>query len=104
MARYVYLVTVDAVEGQDEEFNRWLDEHHIPEVLRTQGFVSVRRFELPPAEAANPSARRYMHFYEIETDDIEATKAALAAGRDSRTPTTPAMNLSSVSAVFYRAR
>ena len=104
MARYVYLVTVDAVEGQDAEFNRWLDEHHIPEVLRTEGFLSAQRFELPPSEAANPNARRYMHLYEIETDDLEATKARLAAGRESRTPTTPAMNLSTVSAVFYRAR
>jgi len=104
MARYVYLITVNAIEGQEEEFNRWLDECHIPEVLRTEGFHSACRFELAPEESANPKASRYMHMYEIETDDLETTKAALAAGRSSRTPTTTAMDLSSLSAVFYKSR
>lgn len=105
MARYVFLITVNAVPGQDAELNRWLDEHHIPEVLRTEGFVSAHRFELPPDEAAaKPKAARYMHFYEIETDDLEKTKAALAAGHSGRTPLTAAMDVSTTTAVFYKAR
>lgn len=104
MTRYVYLITANAVEGQDDELNRWLDEHHIPEVLRTEGFVSARRFVVAPEDAANPKALRYMHMYEIETDDLQKTQELLAAGRATRTPMTPAMDLTSVSAVFYKAR
>lgn len=104
MTRYVYLITVNAVEGQDAELNRWLDEYHIPEVLRTEGFLSARRFMVSPEDAGNPKALRYMHMYEIETDDLQKTKDLLAAGRDARTPLTPAMDMASLSAVFYKAR
>ena len=105
MAKYLYLITVNAVEGQDAALNAWLDEHHLPEVLQTEGFLSARRFELPPEEAANPKAtHRYMHMYEIETDDLAKTRDALRAGGATRTPLSPAVSTADMSAVFYRMR
>lgn len=104
MTRYVYLVTVNAMPGQEVELDRWLEEVHVPEVLRTEGFLSARRFELPPEEGGNAKGCRFMHYYEIETDDLERTKTALADGRADRSPIPPAMDLASVSAVYYRAR
>ncbi len=29
---------------QEDEFNRWYDEHHVPDALLLPGFVSGRRF------------------------------------------------------------
>jgi hypothetical protein len=106
MAKFAFLVMVNAEEGEDRALNAWLDEHHIPEVLRTAGFRSAARYELPADESAgNPRAtHKYMHLYEIETDDLAATKAALAAGNDARTPLTPALKTSDMVAVFYKAR
>ena len=46
MAKYYHLVMVNARPGQDDEFNAWLDGHHIPEVVEAGGFVACHRFEL----------------------------------------------------------
>lgn len=103
MPRYVFLVTVNALPGRERELDRWLDEVHIPEVLRTEGFVSARRFELPPEEEGNAKGARFMHYYEIETDNLERTKAILADGRADRSPISPAMDPAGTSAVYYKA-
>jgi hypothetical protein len=103
MAKYVFLIMVNPVEGQDATLNAWLDDHHIPEVLETQGFKRCTRYQLAP-EGANPKATRYMHQYEIETDDLAAVQAALGAGNDKRTPLTPAVDLSTMFTAWYRLK
>lgn len=35
--------------GDEEEYNRWYDEVHVPAVLQLDGFVSARRFRLSDA-------------------------------------------------------
>jgi hypothetical protein len=104
MAKYVHLIMVNAVEGRDDEFNAWLEGHHIPEVVEHGGFVKCHRFELAPEEAGNPKAtKRYMHMYELETDDLAATKARIDSKRHLRTPLTPALDASDMFAVYYKA-
>jgi hypothetical protein len=105
MAKHVFMIMVNAAEGQDDALNEYLDKVHLPEVLQTEGFRSVHRFQLPPEEANNPKAKhRYMHFYEVETDDLAKTMAALREGHPTRTPLPPSMDVSDVFAVFYSAR
>ncbi|MDB5447553.1 MAG: hypothetical protein JWQ97_2870 [Phenylobacterium sp.] len=105
MAKYLFLIMVNPVEGQDDELNSWLDEHHIPEVLQTQGFKRAQRFEHAAEDAANPKKpNRYMHYYEIETDDLAAVQSALAAGHAGRTPLSPALDLGSMFTAFYKLR
>ncbi|MBA2947844.1 DUF4286 family protein [Streptomyces himalayensis] len=61
-----------------EEFNRWYDEVHLPEVVALDGFVAARRYA--PKEGYGP----YVTQYEIEGDPEEAVKsvsAAAAAGK-----------------------
>ena len=45
-----------------------------------------------------------MHLYELETDDLAATKAKIDAKRHLRTPHTPALDTSDMFAVYYKAR
>lgn len=105
MAKYLFLIMVNPLEGQDEALNAWLDQHHIPEVLQTQGVKRATRYEHAAEDAANPKKpNRYMHFYEIETDDLAAVQSALAAGNASRTPLSPALDLSSMFTAFYKLR
>ena len=103
MAKYAFLVMVNAAEGQDDVLNNWLDTVHLPEVLQTEGFRAVTRYALPPEDVATSKAHRYMHIYEIETDDIAKTKAAMGAANATRSPMSPALDLTSISAVFYKA-
>lgn len=104
MAKYIFLIHVNPVEGQDAALNAWLNDHHIPEVLQTQGFKRCARFQHAVEDAANPKKpTRYIHYYEIETDDLAATQAALGAGNATRTPLSPALDLTTMSTAWYQA-
>ena len=90
MARYLFIAQSDcADETREEEFCRWYDEVHVPDILVTPGIVGAARYEnLNPDENKRP---KYVVIYEIETDDIGAFQNALdqtiqkidAAGRVS---------------------
>lgn len=81
MANYVLMILANAAPGRDDDLNRWLDTQHIREVIESGGFAKCRRFEVAPEEADNPMAtKRYMHFYEIETNDLAGVKARMRAG------------------------
>lgn len=64
----------------EQEFNRWYTDVHIPEILRTPGFVGVTRYKvsasqfLPGAESQGP---QYLALWEIEADDVAAAANAL---------------------------
>src|SRR6201993_4737601 len=59
-----------------EEYHRWHDRVHVPEMLTIDGFVSARRWQTDGAS--------FITLYEIDTDvDTARTnlRAAFAAGR-----------------------
>ena len=78
MSTQYFMVLSDPVEGQEDAYNDWYDNRHLAEVLGVDGFVSAQRFRLshqkPPAGGA---ASGYLAIYEMETDDVDATLAAL---------------------------
>lgn len=89
MAKYTFVVMTNAVEGQDEEFNAWYDEVHIPDVLQVPGFVAAQRFRLAAMNPAQNFGHRYLSLYEVETDDLDKARQAL-----SERAGTPAMLIS----------
>ena len=80
MARYVFQFTSAARPGEDEAFNRWYDDVHMPDVLALPGFLSCQRFRVIDASASRP---RYIACYEVESDDPQATLGRLVnSGKD----------------------
>lgn len=76
MPKYLFLAFTNPTEGQEEEFNRWYDEQHIPDVIDVPGFISARRFRLDDTQYplnTVPNRHRYLALYEIETDDVGKT-------------------------------
>lgn len=82
MAQYRWLVQVNAVAGKEEEFNKWYEEVHVPDLLRVPGIVKAERFRLaemqpsPPGKGSGtvPTTEtaleyRYLTIYTFETDD-----------------------------------
>jgi hypothetical protein len=61
-----------------DEFNRWYDEVHLPEMLALDGFVSARRYA--PVEDGGP----YIAQYEIEGDPQAAVAGVVAASAEGR--------------------
>lgn len=63
---------------QEAEYERWYDDHHIPDSLLLPGFVSGRRFKLAdeqllPVRPTEPGFD-YVTIYEV--DDVDAIPAA----------------------------
>ncbi|MBC2864995.1 DUF4286 family protein [Streptomyces mexicanus] len=64
-----YVVLNNPVEGEEEKFDRWTEDVHIPEVLAVDGFVAAQRYELAgPQRSAAPGPFRFMVMYEIDGD------------------------------------
>jgi len=103
-ATHKFLIMVNPVDGQDDALNEWLDTRHIPEVLTTPGFLSCTRYQLTEGETNPRATHKYMHVYDVETDDLDKTKAAMAEAYPTRTPLSPALQLSDMFAVWYKAR
>jgi hypothetical protein len=83
MTGYIQTVVTAPVVGREDEFNRWYDDTHLPEMLQVPGFVAGRRYTLTGPRAADRP--RFLAVYEIETDDLAATLQALSAAAPTMT-------------------
>jgi hypothetical protein len=65
--------------GDEEAFNAWYDNVHIPEVLaNVPQIVGAQRYAVAPGTAPeSPGRRRYLAVYRIEADDPQAAVATL---------------------------
>lgn len=93
-------------DAEEEEFNRWYTDEHIPDVLRLGGLRSGRRYRSSgvPLLPGLPEPGRYAAVYPVEADTAEQIRAVadklqagLAAGETSVSPT---MDLSKVQAAW----
>lgn len=83
MTRHLLLVASAAVDGQEDEYHRWYDEVHLPDVLSVPGFVRATRYAAVPSVHGELPALPFLAVYEVETDDLAGTLAALrSAARD----------------------
>jgi Antibiotic biosynthesis monooxygenase len=60
--RVILVTSVDVAPDAAEDFNRWYDEKHLPEILACPGFLSSERFECTAGEP------RYLAVYELESE------------------------------------
>ena len=64
----VILVTsVDVAVGSEDDFNRWYNETHLPEVLACPGFRSAARYECTQGEP------HFLAVYELDDEDALQT-------------------------------
>jgi hypothetical protein len=68
----VLIVEVEIDPADDEEFNRWYDEEHVPEKLRSPGFRSARRFR------AHDDDTRYLVIYELDSPEAATSPAYMS--------------------------
>jgi hypothetical protein len=69
MPSYKFLVFTNPNDGQDEAFNQWYDEQHVPDVLKVPGMVAAQRFKLADPGTGELAGFQYLAIYEVETDD-----------------------------------
>jgi hypothetical protein len=73
------LVFTNAVEGRDDDFNRWYEEVHLPEVLALDPFTGASRYRLANAQVFDDQQFRYVAIYDYEGTAQEAVDALMAA-------------------------
>ncbi len=56
-------IRVDIDPAHEEEFNRWYNTTHVPNIVNCPGFISGRRYRAVRGEP------KYMALYEIESVD-----------------------------------
>jgi hypothetical protein len=78
------LVFSNAVEGRDDEYNKWYDTIHLNDVLSLPAFTSGARFDV--ANASLDKSHRYVAIYDCEGSAEDAFNALMAA--------VPSMNIS----------
>ena len=69
----VILVSMNVDPAHEDEFNDWYNMEHIPHFNRLPGVIAARRFRAIEGEP------RYVALYHVETTDIYATPAWMAA-------------------------
>jgi len=79
--KYTFVVMTNPTSGKEDEFNRWYNDQHIPDVLQAAGFVCAQRFKLADVQNTPKvdQTHRYLALYEIETDDLQASLKDLAS-------------------------
>ncbi len=91
MARYLFVVLANPNEGEEQEFNDFYSNQHVPDVLKVPGIRSAQRFRLTETQRMTaPSPFNYLAIYEVETDDLAGVAAEIArrSGSDVM-PTNP---------------
>ncbi len=68
----VSIVTADVDPKEEDDWNRWYNESHFPNVLAVPGYVLGGRFRAidHPALAGVSTGPRYMALYEVESEEV----------------------------------
>src|SRR5271154_534699 len=72
---YYFLVFSNPTAGHEDEYNKWYNEQHAPDVVAVPGFVTAQRFvknQLPLYRMVDLQVPKYLIVYKIVTDDVEA--------------------------------
>ena len=74
MSDHVMVVFTNPVSGKEDEYNRWYNEVHLGEVLRTPGMLAARRYRLVDGVGSREEPQhRYLAIYEFASEDAKAT-------------------------------
>jgi hypothetical protein len=75
---YYQIVFTAMVDGREDEFNTFYDNHHAPELAAIPGFVSAQRMILARPSNSSIPASKYLALFRVETSDIAAVKQVAA--------------------------
>jgi len=80
--KWINLVEQNNDPAREAEYHDWYNNMHIPDILKTPGFVRATRYEI---KAPRDGRGRFLAVYEIETDDIAETMKVRLAKREEET-------------------
>src|ERR1700692_61788 len=78
---YYFFVFSHPVAGHEDEYNKWYDQQHAPDVVAVPGFVTAQRFvknDLPLYRMVDLQVPKYLVLYKIVTADVNAVFAEVS--------------------------
>jgi hypothetical protein len=104
VAKYVFVVYTQPVEGHEAQYNDWYDSVHLADVERLEGVVSARRYRLAEMDPPQAGHAPYLALYEIETEDVSEIPGAIRrAIREGSMPISDALDRRANVSAFYEA-
>lgn len=103
---YFYFVFSNPVAGHEDEYNRWYNEEHAPDVVSVPGFMTAQRFELADEQLRAGSAPmpKYLVVYKIVAADLAAVAAEVNRRmKNGQTRTSPYFDTKTSVGLTYRA-
>jgi hypothetical protein len=101
----LYLVFSNPVdESQEQDFNEWYDEVHLPEVLATPGMVSARRYKMRETKFGDligTPPQRFLVVYEMNDDPDAVMDRITAAHTSGELHMHDSLDLSSVASSYW---
>ncbi len=96
------IVLSNPVSGREDEYNRWYDEVHVPDLVALPGVASAQRFR---HSSAGPQGRHgYLAIYELDGNPAEVLNALHAGMKDGKIRMSDALDMSSVSMAVWEPR
>jgi hypothetical protein len=83
MSKDILLVLSNPVEGAEDEFNRWYDEH-IRQIADLDGFTSAQRYKVLDGYHRAEPVYRYLTIYNVADGKLEEAAASISAGSAER--------------------
>lgn len=89
---YYYLVFSNPLAGKEDEYNKWYNTEHAPDVVAVPGFVTAQRMVAATTQLRETKPpTKYLIVYKIVTDDLAAVNAEvvrrLQTGQTVMSPT-----------------
>lgn len=65
--------------SREDEYNKWYDGEHLPDVLKLPGFKGATRYKVSEAQFAPVNTPApYVAIYDVDTDDLSAIPQMMA--------------------------
>lgn len=104
------LVFTNPAEGREDEFNKWYEETHVPDVLAVPGVESAQRYQLAPIEtpeledAPNPEppGHLYLAAYSLSRDGNQVMQEFIERLGNGQMSLSDAMDFATVGLSVWR--
>jgi hypothetical protein len=101
-----FIVFSNPVEGEEDEYNRWYDDVHLPDVVAVDGVVAGQRYEHVPVESeggARPT-HRYLAIYELDGDPNTVLKTFTEQVASGQMPLSEGMDMTTIAMAMWQPR
>jgi hypothetical protein len=88
MTTHIIMALTNPIEGREDDYDRWFEQTHVPELLAVPQIASAQRYEIA-ADQLSPVAPpyRYLTAYEVDGDDLPTALANFARAAQEGTKT-----------------